>query len=206
MQRLTRGFLGFMVACLLVPAGWLAAPSAAHAAGGDTTAVAINTHDGLSLFRLAFAVRRVAGGVVDETNAAVAYASCEQCQTVAVAFQVVLLTADPDVVAPENYAIAVNEGCNSCETLASAYQFVLGTDGPVRFSPEGNRRLADVRRRLQQLRRSELGIEEIQAELDDIADEVRAVLRNELVRAGRPPDELRTDPETDTARPTRGAS
>ena len=45
-------------------------------AGGDNAAVAINTRDGSSLFRLAFKIRRVAGDIVDNQNAAVAYARC----------------------------------------------------------------------------------------------------------------------------------
>ena len=68
--------------------------------GGDNAAVAVNTEDGASVFRLAFSIRQVAGGVVDETNSAYALASCVDCQTVALAFQVVLVWGGAQVVVP----------------------------------------------------------------------------------------------------------
>lgn len=171
---------GVLAVCSLVLAG------PAGAAAGDNDAQAINTEDGSSLFAFAFDIRRVADGVVDQTNVAVAYASCEQCQTVAVAIQIVLVTGDADVVNPENVAVAVNENCTSCDTLASAYQFVIGGDGPVRFTAEGNRRLREIRARLRDLERREgeegLTTADIQAEIDAIIVEVRDVLTNDLVR------------------------
>jgi hypothetical protein len=54
------------------------------AAQGDTSAVAINTHDRAALFRLAFQIRQVTADVVDRTTAAVAYSSCEAYRTVAI--------------------------------------------------------------------------------------------------------------------------
>ena len=52
-------------------------------ASDDTAAVAVNTKDGSSVFRLAFSIKKVAGDVVDNANAAVAYSSCESCRTIA---------------------------------------------------------------------------------------------------------------------------
>lgn len=179
-----------LAAALLAAAPLTAAPAAAQ--GGDTTAVAINTRDGASVFRLAFQVRRVAGSVVDQTNAAVAYASCSDCETIAISLQVVLAMGDVEDVSPENYALAVNVECDSCTTLAGAYQFVIGTDGPARFTAEGNRTLADIRRRLLALRDSELDADAMLAELDAIAADLRRVLREEMVQAD---DEGRTAPD-----------
>lgn len=178
-----------LLALLLALAGTFAAaaPAGASAQIGDAgpgdqnAAVAVNTKDGSSLFRLAFSIRRVVDETVDNENVAFAYASCADCQTVAVAFQIVLVMGDADVVSPDNAAIAINDQCQTCSTLASAYQFVVGTGEPMTFSAEGWRRLAQVRRDLEQLRTSDLSIEEIQAELDDIADEVRDILATELV-------------------------
>jgi putative peptide zinc metalloprotease protein len=168
--------------------------------GQDTAAVAINTKDGSALFRLAFSVRRVMTDVVDETNAAVAYASCEECQTIAIALQLVLVMGDADIVAPTNLALAINEQCTGCETLASAYQFVFGTGEPVRFTADGNRRLAELRERLQRLRSSELSLTEVQAEVEQITNELEQVVADELVAAGTPdsPDEGATTTSSST--------
>lgn len=152
----------------------------------EDAAVAVNRQDGKSVFRLAFSVRRMMDGDVDATNAAVAYASCDDCRTVAASLQVVLAMGEVDSITPENLAVAVNNQCTSCETLAAAYQYVYGNGQPVRFTPEGNQRLADIRRRLQQLRQGdELTVEQLAAELDALGEEVGTVVYTELVPTGR---------------------
>ena len=180
-------FAFFLVAALA-----LAAPAPATAQGlgeverlGD--AVAINTRDGSSIFRLAFHIARTSKDVVDDTNMAIAFASCAECQTVAISIQVVLATGDPSVVTPENTALALNVECTLCDTLATAYQFVLGVETGVHFTPEGYRELAEIRLALQRLRDAGLSGPEIQAEVDALMDRLAGVLQNELV-AG-PPDQ-----------------
>jgi putative peptide zinc metalloprotease protein len=159
-------------------------------AQGDSAAVAINTKDGSSIFRLAFSVRRVTGEVVDQANAAVAYASCEECRTVAVSIQLVLVLSDPDVVTPTNLALAVNQGCTSCETLASAYQYVLGVGGPVHFDAEGNQELASIKQALNDLVGESEGLEldQIQTEIDVLVDRLSGVVDQHLVAAGHDED------------------
>jgi putative peptide zinc metalloprotease protein len=182
------------------------APGAAPAAAQDTAAVAINTRDGSELFRFAFNVRRTMQDVVDNTNAAVAVASCTECETIAISFQVVLAGGDPSTVTPTNLALAINEECTSCVTAAYAYQFVLGTDGPVHFTAEGNQRLAELRNRLRALEEQELTPDQLQVALDEAADELSDILAHELVATGPTEDagegEARPPPEEEqTASP-----
>jgi len=171
----------------LVLMGGLPTPASAQ---GDSAAVAINTKDGSSIFRLAFNVRRVTGEVVDQANAAVAYASCEDCRTVAVSIQLILVMSDPDVVTPTNLALAVNQDCTSCETLASAYQYVLGVEEPVHFDAEGNQELASIKQALHDLARDSEGLEldQIQAEIDLLVERLRGVVDQHLVAAGHDED------------------
>lgn len=178
-----------VLACLAPAATAAAEPEGA--AGGDNTAVAVNTKDGHDVFRLAFHVHRVASETVDSTNAALAFASCNDCQTVAVAIQVVLVMSDPMVITPENVALAINQGCSLCDTVASAYQLVLSTGGPVRFTPEGRRRIAEIRRQLHELRNSGLTGEEILARVRALTAELRHVVATQLVPAGRAGSGLR---------------
>ena len=85
------------------------------------TAIVENTKDGSSVFKLAFQVRKIMGSeTVEPGNAAVAIASCTNCQTVAIAVQIVFFIGSPTVFAPENAAVAVNAGCSFCDTLATA--------------------------------------------------------------------------------------
>jgi putative peptide zinc metalloprotease protein len=150
----------------------------------DSTAIAINTKDGTSIFKIAFQIARVNQDVVDNGNAAVAVNSCTECQSIATAFQIVLVFSDPDVVTPTNLALSLNTECEACVAFASAFQWVLGTGGPVHFTAEGNLRLAELRQRLHDLSKENLTIEQLQAELDQIAAEIADILANELVPAG----------------------
>lgn len=177
-----------------------AAPVAAGASTqGDTTAVAINTRDGGSVFRLAFSVRRVMDGTVDQSNVAAAVASCTDCETVALAFQVVLVMSDPDVVTPENLALSINTECTFCTTYAAATQIVLGTDGVVRLTDEGQRRLAALRTRLLGLRHEELTVSELEAAVDEARTELADILKTELVAVGPAQEEPATSSSTSSS-------
>ena len=151
---------------------------------GDNYAVALNTEDGTTLAETAFLITYAASGVVDQTNAAVAYSSCDSCRTFAAAIEVVLVPANKaDIVTPTNLAAAVNEDCLSCETAAFATQIVLGVDGPVGFTEEGNEQLEQIQEDLQQLEEDadELTLEELKARYDEIVARLEEVLANELV-------------------------
>jgi hypothetical protein len=182
-----------LLAVVLAFATAIARPDVARAddggRSGDNAAIAINTKSGSSLFRFAFSIRKVAGEVVDQTNAAVAYSSCEECQTTAIAIQIVLVTGSPSVVTPTNLAVAINENCTLCETFAGAYQFVLGTGGPVRFTDEGRRRIARLKSEFRRLRDADLSPVELKARLDGLVAELKGVLETELVPIGRGGDD-----------------
>src|SRR5919202_1487183 len=172
------------------------APAAAR---GDNVAIAVNTKDGTTVFKVAFAIRKVMGGVVDESNAAVAYNSCNDCASVAIAFEIVLVEGNPDTVTPTNVAISFNENCEACVAVAEAYQFVLGTGGLVHFDAEGNRILSEIRRELHSLRKEDLTIEQLQAILDDVAAQIADVLANHLVPVpGKKTGQQETPPTTTT--------
>ena len=173
-----------LAAAVVLAAALLAGAAPASAPAQDNTAIAINTKDDSSLFKLAFSIKQVASDTVDQANAAVAYASCQECQTVAIAIQVLIVTAEnPDVVMPENLALAINENCSSCTTMALAYQFVL-TDGKVRLTAKGRRELARIRHELHELKRQDLSAEQIRLRTKALVDELRHVLATELVPIG----------------------
>jgi putative peptide zinc metalloprotease protein len=96
----------------------------------DNQALAVNTQDGGVVYDVAFALVW-AEGEVDTANSAYALASCADCKTVAVAFQVVIVVGQSNVIAPENLAAAINYNCVSCVTLALAQQLVVTVDRPL---------------------------------------------------------------------------
>src|SRR2546421_7643424 len=149
--------------------------------GADNSAIAVNTRDNSSLFRLGFSITRVRDQVVDSVNTALAYASCTGCQTVAIAIQVILATGIPSVVAPVNQAIAINYLCNLCDTLATAYQFVIGTGQDVRLTGQGREEIARIREELRALRDSHLTGPAIQERVAALMADLRTVLATQLV-------------------------
>jgi putative peptide zinc metalloprotease protein len=158
----------------------LAAAAPASALAQDNSAVAVNTKDGSSLFKLAFSIKQVGGEVVDQSNAAVAYSNCTECQTVAIAIQVLIVTAEnPDVVTPTNLAIAVNENCDTCTTMALAYQFVVGGAG-LELTAKGRQELARIRHELLLLGKQGLSAAEIRDRTQALVDQLKQVLATEL--------------------------
>ena len=168
----------------------LFAGAPAFAADGDNAAVAVNTKDGSSVFRFAFDIHHTMNEVIDETNIAIAYSSCEGCQTIAIAIQIVLVSSEPDSIVPENVAIAINEECISCETMASAYQFVIGSGSPIKLDKEGRKRIKEIRKAFHDLakevEKGDLTIAEIEARVIPLVDQIKAVLRDHVVPADRP--------------------
>ena len=166
---------------------------------GDNVAVAVNTQDDSSIFEFSFSIQRVMRDVVDNDNAAIAIASCNRCQTVAIAIQVVLIFSDPSTVTTDNLAVALNIECNLCQTLASAYQYALTTGGPVHFTSEGNKAINELKRQIEDLEGQDLSIFDIQAALDSLVGQLFAIVDSELVAAGdsgSPPDEDVADDDT----------
>jgi putative peptide zinc metalloprotease protein len=182
-------------------AGALGAFLPSPAAAQDSAAVAVNTRDESSIFRLAFNIRRVTGDVVDQTNAAVAYASCNECRTVAISFQVLLVQSDASIVSPENLALTINQDCTLCDTFAAAYQIVLGDGTRLRFTAEGSLAIAQIRRDLQALRDQNLSDDDLNAQLDAIYGRLKGVLDTQLVGVGEPGPQPSSAPEQTTTQP-----
>jgi putative peptide zinc metalloprotease protein len=93
---------------------------------GDNQSLAVNTTDHSVTYEVAIAwVWATDGDPVLNVNEAYAFASCSDCVTVAVAFQVVVIVGDANVVVPQNLSAAVNYECFACITAAVASQLVV---------------------------------------------------------------------------------
>jgi putative peptide zinc metalloprotease protein len=179
-----RRFLAVLLAVIAASA-WSSVRPALADSGGANDAVAINTKDDSSLFKFAFAVRHVMSDVVDQENGAAAYASCNSCQTTAIAIEIVLVAGSPSTFTPTNVALAVNQGCNLCDTFASAYQFVVQSSGPVHFTQEGLQALHDIRKEIQSWGKQGLSNAEMRKRLPDLIARLKQVLATQLVPDGK---------------------
>lgn len=186
----------FLAACTIAFASLAALPTVARAQ--EQAAVSVVTRDGASVFRLAFHIHRLASEAITSQNAAVAVAAgCNACEAVAISIQIVLVSSEPDLVAPENLALAMTLDCTSCEAFAAAYQLVLGTGDEVRLSSDGLRRLKDVRKALRDLAKEELSVGELAARVDALVAEIRDVLATELVAIRDDDDDEEEDDDDD---------
>ncbi|MFP5255251.1 MAG: hypothetical protein ACLGI8_05305 [Acidimicrobiia bacterium] len=93
---------------------------------GDNQALVVNYEDGSSQLAYSPSLDWVTdGSPVHSTNQAYALASCVDCRSLAVAFQVVLIVGDHHEIVPRNEAVAVNHTCSACTTRSLAIQTVL---------------------------------------------------------------------------------
>ena len=143
---------------------------------GDTQALAVNTTDGSVTYDLAFALIWAEDDEVLNVNEAHAYASCSDCVAVAVAFQVVLINEDAQVVVPQNLAVAANYDCYRCITAAIANQLVLTVPGEP--GEEELKALGEVWTRLLEFARgiSAYSLAEINAQLEAFKAEITTIL------------------------------
>ena len=149
---------------------------------GDNQALAVNTTDGSSLYDVSLALVWVTEGdqvPVDQRNEAYALASCTDCSTVAVAFQVILVIGQADVVVPENIAMAVNYDCIECDTYALAVQLIATlTDMP---SDDAMRQLESVWDELELLEQNiaDVPLDELHSRLATIESAILQILASD---------------------------
>lgn len=144
---------------------------------GDNRALAVNVTDGSALWDFAGALLILSGPEdVDQANEAFALASCTECRTGAVAFQIILIVGYVEDILPMNAALALNYECEACETWAVAYQVVATLlDEPTREVRQTLRNALDRLDRLE-ARADEMSLLEILTALERIREEVLVAL------------------------------
>ena len=171
---------------------------------GDNQALAVNTEDGSVHYDVSFALVWADEDAAVNRNEAYALASCRNCTTVAVAFQVVLLVGSVDVVVPQNIAAAVNYACVECVTYALATQLVVTLPGPL--SDDGARQLAAIWAELQTFGEQIEGLPltELRNRLTEFEQRILTVVREDSTTqdAGTPQGTGSTDSGRTGAAPT----
>jgi putative peptide zinc metalloprotease protein len=178
----------------------------------DNQSLALNRTDGTVVNVGSSELVWVLDGVVDQVNEAWALTNCRDCATQAVAFQVILVVGQADVVSPQNLAVAVNGNCASCVANAIAQQLVLTLEAVP--SDAELAALAAVWERVEEAMAS-LGtvpIDETMAALESLGAEIVAVLAPSLAEVGAgPTTTIPSDPDepattTSTSSPPDGES
>ncbi len=182
--------------------GWFAAPTTTAAntntgwvfpfdkpltpGPGDNQALAVNTTDGTAEYEAAFAMVWVTDNSdAMNINDAEAYASCNSCAAVAVAYQVVFVidtdNADNNVVAPQNLAGALNYNCVNCLTYALAQQLFITLDEPL--SDQSMAALDDLWTEIaayeDQIAAGQVPLEQIDDQLETYTEQIKQIVETD---------------------------
>jgi putative peptide zinc metalloprotease protein len=152
--------LALLLLLVLAPALGTVAPARAQTAdvssiqggGGNNVVVLRNHSNGRLTTSGEIQLNRIPGPTAGPANLASAYSSCVDCQSLAMALQINLISRTARSITPENAAVAVNEGCTRCYTVARAIQYVLQVDDPTHVPPEVSRLIQSMDRELNAIR------------------------------------------------------
>ena len=106
-------------------------------------------------------------------NLALAFSSCVNCQSLAVALQINLVSPNVTDFHPQNAAVASNGGCTGCDTVAWAIQYNIGADDPSQPSPEVRQLVAAMKAELAHIDSSSMTLAQAEAEIDGVIAKFR---------------------------------
>ncbi|GAA2708336.1 MULTISPECIES: hypothetical protein [Streptomyces] len=134
----------------------------------------IEYHDTFAVHQLGSVLAARVANHADATSAGCT--ADDACRSVALSFQIVTLSGENVRLNAINKGHALNDHCTGCQTLAGAYQFVVSTAHPTRLTPDAQRQLDGIHRRLDDLGRSRLPAADLKRKADALAAEVTALL------------------------------
>jgi len=180
--------------------------------------VVVNRDDGRLRVRGRVKLVRDRDTRVDAVNGALAFSSCTDCQTFAVALEIVLVRPDATYIVPQNEARAINYQCTRCVTVARALQYVYTVDDPNEVPDNLRRLLRDMEKELKDIAKDKsIGAAEANARIKAVVDgfqELAASLNDRLEQATEttspgaapPAPAPAASPATQPAEPSTGTS
>ena len=171
------------------------------AGGGNNIVQVINHADGHFRMDGKVKVNQIPGPNAGPKNVAFAYSSCTDCQTMAVALEINLISTNARNIQPLNEAVAINYRCTRCVTYARAIQYDIQVDDP-------NQVRSDVRDLTRQMDGALKHIKSSHETFLQALDEVNTVVAefNELGTYLKDQHDMATDPMTPGASPLPPAS
>ncbi len=173
---------------------------------GDNQALSVNTQDNTIHYDVAFALVWIEDdSPAMNKNEAYAFASCSNCAAVAIGFQVVLVTGENHVAAPQNISAAVNYACVNCLTYALATQLFVTLDGPL--SDANTKKLAALWQEIAKFGAdiASVPLNEIQDRLSAYESQIMDIIRSDD-NAPATDDPVQADDPDNATLPSEGAS
>lgn len=119
--------------------------------GGRNIVTVVNRTDNRLRMRGNIQLSRSLGSTAEPVNFAGAYSSCTDCQTIAVALQIALISTHATVIAPRNSAVAINFSCTRCVSVARAIQYVVQVDDPHEVPNDVSELMREMNRELRSI-------------------------------------------------------
>jgi hypothetical protein len=147
--------------------------------GGRNQVIVHNQSDDKLLMRGRVDLQHVPGRYVAPVNYAEAEGSCMNCQTLAIALQIDLISTTATTIAPENVAVALNLHCTGCFTSARALQYVIQVDDPTEVPDRARDLVQTMNRELSVVQHSpQMTVAEAQSRIDAVVAQFRDLAAN----------------------------
>jgi len=168
--------------------------------GGKNVVQVINRVDGRLRVDGRVQFNRIPAPNAGPENVAIAFSQCKNCQTMALALQINLISSHSNNIQPKNAATAVNYQCDGCVTIARAIQYNLTVDDPTNVPPSVNRLVARMKQGLAQAKQSN-SLSDAEARFDAVIAEF-----NDLYASLKNARQEETAPTTPGATPAPSSS
>jgi hypothetical protein len=142
-------------------------------AGGKNVVQVVNRTDGRLAVDGRVQLNRIPAPNAGPANLALAYSQCTNCQTLAVALQINLISTHATNVQPQNAATAVNVLCTGCVTVARAIQYNISVDDPTSVPPEVNKMVAAMKAEMARVKTSSTSLSDAEAGFNAIIAQFR---------------------------------
>lgn len=142
----------------------------------------VNRKDGRLRFKGRVQLNRIDDPSVTPLNQAIAYASCTDCQTYAIALQLDVVGREVTNFQPVNVALAVNYKCTRCHTVARAVQFVRQVDDPREVPRDVREEARRLDRELKRLhsRSNRMSAADVDAEVNAVIAQFRTLAQSKF--------------------------
>jgi len=125
-----------------------------------------------------------AASVRNQANAESAACTTDApCRSVSLSFQIVTMAGTNIHLNAVNLSDASNAHCDGCQTLAGAYQFVVSTPRPFILGSSAQSQLAAIHHQLDLLSTSTAPVATVQQQVDALAAQVTAILKEAAATA-----------------------
>lgn len=143
--------------------------------GGKNIVQVINQQDGEMKIDGKVQLNRIPESNAAPVDLASAYSSCANCQTLAVALQINLISKSATYIHPQNAAVAVNYQCTNCHTIAYAWQYNMTVDDPTAVPNDVNQLMAAWRAELANIKTQSVTLGEAISRMNSVIGQFQSL-------------------------------